>query len=520
MKINIVTFNDAEASAVREYLADLANLHGWHVSGASARGVRARIEHIVEHKSLRAQGNLSAASELASVFRPEESHPDLLLFFGCCGSIDEKLVGHAFLVKHVHYMALGKVETAILNESHEGKVAQTIGERVTLKSKWLIPTATAVLPHRFTSFDSALLDPLSKKTQIRTAVAIATEAVIRVAPSNSVPLETGDDEWSYSEGIRYLKERARSKFRDLPIVVDMESQGIATFANQLDVQSQVLVLRVVTDSLTNKDRLNQPNLLMDGRVHLQKLIETILQEKEMGIGQAASASGPTENKLEPATKIIEKEQSETRSYIDGVLNSFRSTQPNWLCKIEYRGDWSFNSHESKWRPRRTNPVSAASAFIKYCASTGRVLGLGGRVDETVPLLDFMIQGNESLMSVLQCFANYDSVAPGSKIAWIRDFSLALQSDDDLSILGPLLNLAIEDFLIRIRNGSPDSSLRDLGFSWPTPQLNEESQTQLNVTLLAPTADRDDAILELDRRKWLEKVVERCGARIIQMTSAK
>ena len=60
----------------------------------------------------------------------------------------------------------------------------------------------------------------------------------------------------------------------------MESEGIATFADQLDVQAQVLVLRVVTDALFDKERHNQAELMMEGRVYLKTLVDSLTHKMD------------------------------------------------------------------------------------------------------------------------------------------------------------------------------------------------------------------------------------------------
>jgi hypothetical protein len=505
VKINIVTFNDAEAAAVREYLMELACLDGWRAYGSSVKLIDRQSDsnvHVVEHKSLRAQGNLRAASALATAFRPEESRPDLLIFYGCCGSINKVTMPQAFLVRYVHYMALGNVAAA-----DNGL------ERVTLKSKWLMPTATSAIPYTFNQFDSALIEPLSKRTGIQMALAIATEAVIKVAPTLAVSSQTGNDEWSYGEGLRYLVDRARGKFGELPVIIDMESEGIATFADQLDVQAQVLVLRVVTDALFDKERHNQAELMMEGRVYLKTLVDSVLHGTAHIVEPIVFSESLPPGGINVAT--VERPSGEG-NYFDLVMESFRTTQPSWLFEREYRGDGRYDPSARKWRPKRSKSYSVATSFIKYCGSIGRAIDL---VDLDGYGVGPMSRDNRPLASVLYWIGRYDSMKTVQKDDWAEQFSSAVWEARGRSDLGPLLLLAIDNLLDKALD---DALRRRSVLSWPETWTTDEERVRSVNLLLSPYSILGDAdeTENSERRTWLESVARGCGTRMLEMVSSR
>jgi hypothetical protein len=138
--VEIFTFTTNEATAVTELLTRLyidvpvfgptvwtpTKLGEEALEGRLSDGRTARLEH---HR-LSAQGNVVAAAELTrSVWgNREKNRADYYVFYGCCGTVDSKLVGQVFRAAWVSYMSLGVV------------VASPDGEVVKLKNKWIVRT--------------------------------------------------------------------------------------------------------------------------------------------------------------------------------------------------------------------------------------------------------------------------------------------------------------------------------------------------------------------------------------------
>nr|VTP02803.1 hypothetical protein BIN_B_04700 [Mycobacterium riyadhense] len=225
----------------------------------------------VEHHPLSAQGNVVAAAALSRSTR--ENRADYYVFYGCCGTVDSKLVGQVFRAERVSYLSLGVV------------AASADGEVVKLQNKWIVRTQ----PN-----EQAPLDPIELGggaagapgsmlgLDVPDAHVLATDKVIKISPGVApVPIDTppsgpiyAKGDWTYSLALA-LYSRMTTK----PVLVDMESFGIASTMRALGLCERVLVLRVATDSLSDKadqSDLDQLDFLRAGLAELAAAIATIL----------------------------------------------------------------------------------------------------------------------------------------------------------------------------------------------------------------------------------------------------
>ena len=288
MRIGVVSFNENEAFAVDSLLSDLASgaPSPWRREGpqAIARDYGTDTWRL-EHFSLLAQGNVVAAAALAAQFAGTNPKLDFVVFYGCAGAVEPLDVGEVFFVQRAHYLSLGKV--APIGTEGDGED----GELVTLKNKWLChllppvdaePLAPGVFP---LCSNSGPVD-IPAITGLPTARVAATDKVVTVpvgvAPEAKEPGPPHDlyekKEWTYGEALGFVAETAG------PLLVEMESFGIARVAEALDILDRVVVLRVTTDRLVDHSRPvgpqgedRQRRLLLQGRAVLGYLLAKLYE---------------------------------------------------------------------------------------------------------------------------------------------------------------------------------------------------------------------------------------------------
>ncbi len=279
--VAIFTFTRNEATAVTELLTRLCvelpvfGATAWKpikpgeeaLEGRLSDGRMARLEH----HALSAQGNVVAAAALSRSTR--ESRADYYVFYGCCGTLDSKLIGQVFRAERVSYLSLGVV------------TASAEGEVVKLQNKWIVRTQ----PDEQPPLEAIELRAGSAGApgsvwglDLPDAHVLATDKVIKIAPgvppapidsSSSGPVYAKGD-WTYSRALA-LYSRMATK----PVLVDMESFGIASAMRSLGLCERVLVLRVVSDALSDKaDQSDQDQLdfLRAGLADLAAAVATIL----------------------------------------------------------------------------------------------------------------------------------------------------------------------------------------------------------------------------------------------------
>jgi nucleoside phosphorylase len=225
----------------------------------------------VEHHPLSAQGNVVAAAALSRSTR--ENRADYYVFYGCCGTVDSKLVGQVFRAAQVSYLSLGVV------------VASPDGEVVKLQNKWIVrtqPDEQAPLDAIELGGGSAGAPGSAWGLGVPDAHVLATDKVIKVSPGVApVPIDTppsgpiyAKGDWTYSLALALYSGMATK-----PVLVDMESFGIASAMRALGLCERVVVLRVVTDALSDKagqrDQ-DQLDFLRAGLAELAAAIATIL----------------------------------------------------------------------------------------------------------------------------------------------------------------------------------------------------------------------------------------------------
>lgn len=279
--VAIFTFTKNEATAVTELLTRLYidlpvfGTTTWTPTDSVDEALEGRLSDgrtaRVEHHPLSAQGNVVAAAALSRSTR--ENRADYYVFYGCCGSIDSKLVGQVFRAERVSYLSLGVVD------------ASSDGEVVKLKNKWIVqtqPDEQAPLAAIELRAGSAGAPGSVSGLDLPDAHVLATDKVIKVSPgAPPVPLQTlasgpvyAKEDWTYSLALALYSGIATQ-----PVLVDMESFGIASAMRALGLCERVLVLRVVTDALSDKvDQSEQDQLdfLRTGLGELASAIATIL----------------------------------------------------------------------------------------------------------------------------------------------------------------------------------------------------------------------------------------------------
>lgn len=275
VNVAILTFTSTEATAVRELLSGFGIGSTVWTPTYLAEGKEGRLSDgrtvRVQHHPLSAQGNVIAATELSRSVR--ENLDDYYIFYGCCGTADPNLVGKVFRVASVSYMSLGVV------------VDSPNGEVVKLKNKWIVrtdpdeqePLKTIVLPAGSAGAAGSVAG-----LGLPDAHVLATDKVVKIAPGAPparlrqeacCPVYSKED-WTYAQALAQYTERAM-----LPVLIDMETFGIASAMRALGLSDRVIVLRVVTDALSSKvGQTDQQQLdyLKAGLAGLAAAIATIL----------------------------------------------------------------------------------------------------------------------------------------------------------------------------------------------------------------------------------------------------
>lgn len=279
--ITVVTFNENEADAVRQMFDDLRG-GGWKNATSGdptvidrpglGGGPDLRLSHI--HRG--AQGNVGVAAQLAKIFAGAADPPDYVVFYGCAGAVDSANVERVYLVAETRYISLGTVASG------------SSGERVTLKNKWI---EYAIHPRRvdpiapgvFPLVGGNATRNLLTETTLPPARVLATDAVVHVSPDRVVPAEDvpgqpgkwADGEWTYGQAMAHVINQSAG----MDTLVEMESYGIAATTRALGLGERVVVMRVTTDALANKNTISsgQGPLLMRGRLALLQLLAVLLE---------------------------------------------------------------------------------------------------------------------------------------------------------------------------------------------------------------------------------------------------
>lgn len=279
--VAIFTFTKNEATAVTELLARLCvDLPAfgptiWAPTKPGEEALEGRLSDgrtaRLEHHALSAQGNVVAAAALSRSTR--ENRADYYVFYGCCGTVDPDLVGQVFRAEKVSYLSLGVV------------AASAAGEVVQLQNKWIVPTQPSEQPPLEAielRAGSAGAPGSVWGLDVPDAHVLATDKVIKISPgSPPAPLNSpssarvyAKENWTYSHALALYSETATK-----PVLVDMESFGIASTMRSLGLCERVLVLRVASDALTNKayqSEQDQLDFLRTGLDDLAAAVATIL----------------------------------------------------------------------------------------------------------------------------------------------------------------------------------------------------------------------------------------------------
>lgn len=313
----IFTFTDTEEEAVDSLLdayldteSTAVDSTSWNaIRGANAiHGTMADGRTIrIEHKPLRVQGNVNAAMVMArEAFDDLEGHTprtDYYIFYGCCGALDGDLIGNVYRISRASYLSLGSVanmpnnlevqkpegvtirrpEQVVMHASDQQQVVTTTPEQVVvsnpeavvvtapshtsnsetvrLKNKWIVRTdSTEARP--LGSIEIPLGKPRGPGPlfflDLPDAYALATDKVIKIPPAPNPPQSADQDElghifepaeWSYGEALAHSQTQVTNK----PVLIDMETYGIASAMRAMRLEERVIVLRVVTDALSNKE---------------------------------------------------------------------------------------------------------------------------------------------------------------------------------------------------------------------------------------------------------------------------
>ncbi|RFZ28232.1 hypothetical protein DSM43519_00541 [Mycobacterium marinum] len=309
LDVMIFTFTETEAEAVKSLLQKYldtgpADSTLWRAEVLGERiivGTLADDRTVrIEHKSLRAQGNVTAAGELTrAAYDDEKVHgefADYYIFYACCGALDGKLIGQIFRISSVSYMSLGSVkrhhgqvvdattpkqdatlrqvaeltehgaDPLLVKQRPPAAVGTTmhapidaVTETVKLKNKWIVRTYPGEQPP-LGSIELPTGSPTApgrlRLLDLPDASVLATDKVIEIPPAKTAPTprRTPPDgpifnagEWTYGETLAHCREYVKGN-----VLIDMETFGIASAMEALRLENNVLVLRVVTDALTNK----------------------------------------------------------------------------------------------------------------------------------------------------------------------------------------------------------------------------------------------------------------------------
>jgi hypothetical protein len=286
--VTIFTFNRNEMDAVNallnRYTAGWRTGGSvWHPTGGGTYGAVGTLLNgataEIRHKPLLAQGNVISGAELARTAYedPKARDPaaDVYIYYACCGALDATTIGKAYRVLRVQYLSLGSVKP-------RGKFDET----AKLKNKWFVrteptyqePLSSIELPTGTTPGPAWL-----RGFRIPTAFVLATDKVIEVLPSKDAPRDKGrdsqgpkypDEEWTYSKALAQCRDYCSG-----PILIEMETFGVASVADAMGLLDRVLVIRVVTDGLLNKSADQsgkQPYFLLKRTDVLHRALATII----------------------------------------------------------------------------------------------------------------------------------------------------------------------------------------------------------------------------------------------------
>ena len=277
LAVQIFTFTSTESAAVDKLIDEMTNANWTRVGAQSISSPRPASAGTVfiSHTPLSAQGNVVAGTALARAFT--QSKADYYIFYGCCGVVDGINVGKVFRVASVSYLSLGTVRP-------RRRWFRAPAENATLKNKWLVatvdagqpPLPTVVLPAGAPGQPGTITG-----LDIEDAHVLATDKVIHIPPARVAPAPISPsnllfrkDEWTYAEAIAHHINSSQG-----PLLVDMESFGIASTALALGCYRDVLILRVPTDALSDKHSQSDPQQerrLIDGLPALAGVLARII----------------------------------------------------------------------------------------------------------------------------------------------------------------------------------------------------------------------------------------------------
>ncbi|OBH88183.1 hypothetical protein [Mycobacterium sp. E2989] len=465
--VAIFTFTRNEATAVTELLARLyvdlpvfgATVwtpvkHGDEsLEGRLSDGRTARLEH----HPLSAQGNVVAAAALSRSTR--ENRADYYVFYGCCGTVDSKLVGQVFRAERVSYLSLGVV------------VASPDGEVVKLKNKWIVrthPDEQAPLAAIELRAGSAGAPGSVSGFDLPDAHILATDKVIKVSPGIApVPMETlssgpvyAREDWTYALALALY-----SGMTTQPVLIDMESFGIASAMRALGLCERVVVLRVATDSLSdkaNQSEQDQLDFLRDGLAELAAAIATILG---------------METAPERKPRSLEQEVRRLRSGLVAAGPSTRDARESEMVRVVSAAalawDGQLDRVDRFSRPllpsgnrtgERANPAMTARLFLEQVASDYRraaSLELDLREVEAQRNSDKgvaalaragVVSRPVAPLAVGQYLASQERAADGDLASVLKPWMVSADSEDRESqyaatfgeVLGPLLQVASDN----------------------------------------------------------------------------
>jgi nucleoside phosphorylase len=204
------------------------------------------------HDNIRAQGNVTAASRLATLLRDPGDSPELVIFYGCAGGVRKEQLGEAYLVSGVSYVSLADVMPG--DDAKPESPDWPTHERVRLKNKWLCEVGDADIDRPadicFPSVSPPAVHP-AQAANLRSVHIVATDAVVKVSPAAKPPVESDPGrfekgEWSYAQALAHFG----AKYPD--VLIEMESYGLAATAVAMGLQNRIAIIRVVTDLLSDK----------------------------------------------------------------------------------------------------------------------------------------------------------------------------------------------------------------------------------------------------------------------------
>lgn len=365
------------------------------------------------------------------------------------------------------------------------------GEVVKLKNKWLVrthPDEQAPLAAIELRAGSAGAPGSVSGFDLPDAHILATDKVIKVSPGVApVPIETlssgpiyAKENWTYSLALALYSGMATK-----PVLIDMESFGIASAMRALGLCERVVVLRVVTDALTDKaDQSEQDQLdfLRTGLAELAAAIATIL-----GI----------ETTPERKPRTLEGEVRRLRAGIVEAAASTRDPRESEMIRVVSAASLAWDGQLDRVdrfsRPlllsgtrtgERANPAMTARLFLEQVASDyRRVASLELDLRE-VEAQRNSVKGVATLkragvvsrpvapLAVGQYLALQERAAAGDLAGVLEPWMLSAEDADREShyaaafgeVLGPLLQVALDKPDDRASTPLPSWSSR-VGHMW-------------------------------------------------------